>query len=160
MALFWDASRLTQDQHRHSQKPPTMREVISIHVGQAGVQIGNACCEYLCPRLSSRSIRSLSDNALPTGELYTIEHGLTVCFSSSCDPAIEKIVAYIPVCSLTVASSTKRRSRARAMVCQLSFPRRAPASMSRALSTSTWSQVLSTRSRLAPIDPFSTRKQC
>jgi len=22
-----------------------MREVISIHVGQAGVQIGNACCE-------------------------------------------------------------------------------------------------------------------
>ena len=24
---------------------PTMREVISIHVGQAGVQIGNACCE-------------------------------------------------------------------------------------------------------------------
>jgi hypothetical protein len=24
-----------------------MREVISIHVGQAGVQIGNACCEYL-----------------------------------------------------------------------------------------------------------------
>lgn len=24
-----------------------MREVISIHVGQAGVQIGNACCKYL-----------------------------------------------------------------------------------------------------------------
>ena len=23
-----------------------MREVISVHVGQAGVQIGNACCEY------------------------------------------------------------------------------------------------------------------
>ena len=23
-----------------------MREVISLHVGQAGVQIGNACCEY------------------------------------------------------------------------------------------------------------------
>ena len=22
-----------------------MREVISIHVGQAGIQIGNACCE-------------------------------------------------------------------------------------------------------------------
>lgn len=22
-----------------------MREVISVHVGQAGVQIGNACCE-------------------------------------------------------------------------------------------------------------------
>lgn len=29
----------------------TMREVISLHVGQAGVQIGNACCEsrYLGP---------------------------------------------------------------------------------------------------------------
>lgn len=24
-----------------------MREVISVHVGQAGVQIGNACCELL-----------------------------------------------------------------------------------------------------------------
>ena len=23
-----------------------MREVISVHVGQAGVQIGNACCKY------------------------------------------------------------------------------------------------------------------
>ena len=23
-----------------------MREVISVHVGQAGVQIGNACCMY------------------------------------------------------------------------------------------------------------------
>jgi len=23
-----------------------MREVISIHVGQAGVQIGNACCKF------------------------------------------------------------------------------------------------------------------
>lgn len=32
-----------------------MREVISIHVGQAGVQIGNACWE-----------------------LYTLEHGLSV----------------------------------------------------------------------------------
>ena len=24
-----------------------MREVISVHVGQAGVQIGNACCKFL-----------------------------------------------------------------------------------------------------------------
>ena len=32
-----------------------MREVISLHVGQAGVQIGNACWE-----------------------LYTLEHGLSV----------------------------------------------------------------------------------
>ena len=23
-----------------------MREVISVHVGQAGVQIGNACCKF------------------------------------------------------------------------------------------------------------------
>jgi hypothetical protein len=26
-----------------------MREVISVHVGQAGVQIGNACCEFFSP---------------------------------------------------------------------------------------------------------------
>ena len=24
-----------------------MREVISVHVGQAGVQIGNACCKFV-----------------------------------------------------------------------------------------------------------------
>ena len=30
-----------------------MREVISVHVGQAGVQIGNACCK--CPYLHELS---------------------------------------------------------------------------------------------------------
>merc|ERR1712180_23404 len=30
------------------QQPVTMRECISIHVGQAGVQIGNACWELYC----------------------------------------------------------------------------------------------------------------
>ena len=32
-----------------------MREVISVHVGQAGVQIGNACCEsrVFFPRLEA-----------------------------------------------------------------------------------------------------------
>ena len=51
-----------------------MREVISVHVGQAGVQIGNACCKsyfMLCV-----------DNKLlviyAAGELYTAEHGLGV----------------------------------------------------------------------------------
>jgi hypothetical protein len=32
--------------------PSKMREVISVHVGQAGVQIGNACCEF-SPQSSS-----------------------------------------------------------------------------------------------------------
>jgi tubulin alpha len=30
-----------------------MREVISIHIGQAGVQMGNACWELYCLGLSS-----------------------------------------------------------------------------------------------------------
>ena len=58
---------------RHSQRRYTalsylvekMREVISIHVGQAGVQIGNACCEYpvhlsspvICMRIDSHDRR-------------------------------------------------------------------------------------------------------
>lgn len=45
-----------------------MREVISIHVGQAGVQIGNACCE-----LSPLSLFAV-ENAQPTRfpfELYS-----------------------------------------------------------------------------------------
>jgi len=31
-----------------SQNPSTMRECISVHVGQAGCQIGNACWELYC----------------------------------------------------------------------------------------------------------------
>ena len=35
-----------------------MREVISVHVGQAGVQIGNACCKsyFNAPRRFNRLI--------------------------------------------------------------------------------------------------------
>jgi hypothetical protein len=34
-----------QDQLIDFTSPRPMREVISVHVGQAGVQIGNACCK-------------------------------------------------------------------------------------------------------------------
>lgn len=34
-----------------------MREVISVHVGQAGVQIGNACCKSLVFNKRSAYIR-------------------------------------------------------------------------------------------------------
>ena len=52
-----------------------MREVISLHVGQAGVQIGNACCERSFSLDLSRAYHH-------TGELYTLEHGLSVRNSS------------------------------------------------------------------------------
>ena len=78
-----------------------MREVISVHVGQAGVQIGNACCELSfhsrppavavrvdpCDR---RVVLSFGMHVCfvcgdteaqcfpPAGELYTVEHGLGV----------------------------------------------------------------------------------
>lgn len=77
-----------------------MREVISVHVGQAGVQIGNACCELffqLQPSFCHRHERRDGRRALPCfyrqnipyekwrdadpinpGELYTVEHGLSV----------------------------------------------------------------------------------
>jgi len=41
-----------------------MREVISLHVGQAGVQIGNACCEL--PYLDGDVLLTR-----PRGALYT-----------------------------------------------------------------------------------------
>lgn len=50
-----------------------MREVISIHIGQAGVQIGNACCKLT--RYHPSSAVCSYEN---TGELYTLEHGLSV----------------------------------------------------------------------------------
>ena len=35
-----------------------MREVISVHVGQAGVQIGNACCKFSFPLVVLEMSRS------------------------------------------------------------------------------------------------------
>ena len=51
---------------------PTFKLVISIHVGQAGVQIGNACCKPFITRI----LHFAHSSAL--GELYTVEHGLSV----------------------------------------------------------------------------------
>merc|ERR1712205_275911 len=34
--------------HLKKAHPATMREVISIHIGQGGIQIGNACWELYC----------------------------------------------------------------------------------------------------------------
>ena len=34
--------------HLYSKKNYKMREVISVHIGQAGVQMGNACWELYC----------------------------------------------------------------------------------------------------------------
>ena len=51
-----------------------MREVISVHVGQAGVQIGNACCKPA----HSYIIYRFNQLIYAAGELYTAEHGLGV----------------------------------------------------------------------------------
>jgi hypothetical protein len=37
-----------------------MRECISVHVGQAGVQMGNACWELYCMEVSSTIRRTLN----------------------------------------------------------------------------------------------------
>ena len=54
-----------------------MREVISVHVGQAGVQIGNACCEFSAI-LGTLLLVSSCKHYDSKGELYTLEHGLSV----------------------------------------------------------------------------------
>ena len=73
-----------------------MREVISLHVGQAGIQIGNACCKSSLSDQAFVALGALRDNAVlialksrmilmyclilwRIGELYTVEHGLNVC---------------------------------------------------------------------------------
>jgi hypothetical protein len=76
----------------------TMREVISVHVGQAGVQIGHACCksqtqfslifppprhEIILPNARSYFLLNYDSHIdvsilFCVGELYTVEHGLTV----------------------------------------------------------------------------------
>jgi tubulin alpha len=34
--------------NKHQKTSNTMREIISIHIGQAGIQVGNACWELFC----------------------------------------------------------------------------------------------------------------
>jgi len=49
-----------------------MREVISIHIGQAGVQIGNACWELYCLEHGIQSDGTLPDNAqMAAGESFS-----------------------------------------------------------------------------------------
>jgi tubulin alpha len=49
-----------------------MREIISLHVGQAGIQVGNACWELFClehgiqPDGQSPSDKTSTDNAFGT----------------------------------------------------------------------------------------------
>ncbi|KAJ8935138.1 hypothetical protein NQ318_021923 [Aromia moschata] len=48
-----------------------MREVISIHVGQAGVQIGNACWELYCLEHSLKKDGYFDENAKPNDDSFT-----------------------------------------------------------------------------------------
>ena len=52
-----------------------MRECISIHIGQAGIQVGNACWE-----------------------LYCLEHGIQVFFSSSYSCSLFICSEFVQVC--------------------------------------------------------------
>lgn len=70
-----------------------MREVISVHVGQAGVQIGNACCKSLWRYAFTCSI----DSTRSTGELYTAEHGLGVSSTFCADWHISDMLDVEPI---------------------------------------------------------------
>ena len=48
--------------------PYNMREVISIHIGQAGVQVGNACWELFCLEHGIQP-----DGAMPSDKTIGVE---------------------------------------------------------------------------------------
>ncbi|VDK82285.1 unnamed protein product, partial [Cylicostephanus goldi] len=55
-----------------------MREIISIHIGQAGVQIGNACWELFCLEHGIRQDGKLDDEEYPST-------GRSTFFAESCN---------------------------------------------------------------------------
>lgn len=62
-----------------------MREIISIHIGQAGVQVGNACWELYCLEHGikpdgtlERPLSAATNDAMPTGK----KHGAEASFST------------------------------------------------------------------------------
>ena len=52
-----------------------MREVISVHIGQAGVQMGNACWSVASLRLIAHNSQFATISVIPR-ELYCLEHGI------------------------------------------------------------------------------------
>lgn len=53
-----------------------MREVISIHIGQAGVQMGNACWWVCHPVAICATLTQFFCNIVSSRELYCLEHGI------------------------------------------------------------------------------------
>ncbi len=141
-----------------------MREVISVHVGQAGLQIGNACCEYELPLLVSAYLSSRFHRRFDASSYCLSSHfrqfvGGTMLIrllQGSCTPlstsqrelpfiCTTKICIFDLYCSLMVVSATAPSLTM--MASALSSPRRPRASMCRALYTWIWSPMSLTRSR-------------
>merc|ERR1719222_299267 len=61
-----------------NQQPTTMRECISVHVGQAGVQMGNACCELYCLEHGLQP-----DGTLPSDKAAVADDSFSTFFSET-----------------------------------------------------------------------------
>ena len=89
-----------------------MREVISIHVGQAGVQMGNACWELYCLEHGIQpdgtvptDITPLDDDSFSTffSETGTGKHVPRAVFVDLEPTVIGNLITYLlPVCQLIV----------------------------------------------------------
>ncbi len=149
-----------------------MREVISVHVGQAGVQIGNACCEYLNSHVldqRGRRVRSAffspsfaSGRFLFADQLTTcrgIVHGRTWLerkWIQKLSPVHCSLLLSFTN-SLMVVSLKGHRLRT-TMASPPSSQKHHPGSMSLVLSTSTWSPMSSMRCEQELTGACSTRR--
>jgi hypothetical protein len=61
-----------------------MREVISIHIGQAGIQVGNACWELYCLEHGIQPDGQVRNSrAAALAGLACVIRPLTTCFSAA-----------------------------------------------------------------------------
>ena len=149
---FLVATLLSSNRHLYLSVPVIMREVISLHVGQAGVQIGNACCKSLPPLIASFALKCDAHR----GALHARAR-VERMVSSSSFPSLSDMFASLAA-SLTVVPLRARRLTATAAF-RRSSPRRARASTSPARFTSILSLAPSTTSRRVPTGPCSTLRR-
>ena len=131
-----------------------MREVISVHVGQAGVQIGNACCKYYAlsgARFAKISLektnRWVASPCFSFCKLY-IQHEADVVIYrrgivhrrawSQCKPNIVCGCLHVLICVRSLMVVSKRVHLLRTMMASARFSRRRlPANMYHARCTLT-----------------------
>ena len=68
-----------------------MREVVSIHVGQAGVQIGNSCWELYCLEHGIKPDGTMPDGPKSQGQLQRAADEILKILA---DPSVNKLLLH------------------------------------------------------------------